>query len=232
MTVLECCVLWYLYKLTSCISLMCTTLLITAVNGKIVVIVYCLCRVPVNCKLEHKCLKLCRENCGDCRTIVPRTLRCGHSLNLSCYIDIETYKCTEQVEAELPDCGHKVKKPCHMGVEKYKCTEQVEAELPICGHKVKKPCHVGIRRIRCSHPCGYRLPCGHSCVLECHVEYDPDHLEVSFILNKFFSKNTECMIIVKNNCACVLLPAHALLFGSLFSSCVTCWSLTRGPSRL
>jgi len=168
---------------------MCTTLLITAVNGKIVVIVYCLCRVPVNCELEHKCLKLCWENCGDCRTIVPRTLRCGHSLNLSCYIDVEKYKCTVEVEAELPDCGHKVKKPCHMDI----------GLIPF------------------SHPCEDRLPCGHSCNLKCHVKRDPDHLKVSFILNTFFSKNAECMIIVKNNCARVLLPAHAL-----FSSCVTC----------
>lgn len=106
-------------------------------------------RVPNSCELRHMCKKYCWEDCGDCRTFVPRTLPCGHSMNLYCFVDPVTHKCPVEVETELPACGHKVMKPCHVQVELFRCT----------------------------HPCEERLPCGHSCMLRCHTQDDPDHLE-------------------------------------------------------
>ena len=111
-------------------------------------------RVPERCELQHRCKKLCWEVCGDCQTSVQRTLPCGHSLDLYCYIDPEKHKCHIKVEVELPNCGHKVEKPCHMEV------------------------HL----VNCLYPCEDRLPCGHSCVLKCHKLDDPDHLAVSTCL--------------------------------------------------
>ncbi|PNF18207.1 hypothetical protein B7P43_G18049, partial [Cryptotermes secundus] len=106
-------------------------------------------RIPENCELQHKCSKLCFEDCGDCITPVPRTLSCGHTIDLRCCVDAEEYKCPVEVECELIDCGHKVKKPCHMDID----------------------------LIPCSYPCEDRLPCGHSCTLRCHKKDDPDHLQ-------------------------------------------------------
>jgi len=111
-------------------------------------------RVPEQCELQHRCKKLCWEDCGECQTSVQRTLRCGHSLDLYCYIDPEKHSCPIEVEVELPDCGHKVKKPCHMDVQ----------------------------LVKCSYPCEDHLPCGHSCVLKCHKMDDPEHLKVNTCL--------------------------------------------------
>jgi hypothetical protein len=102
-------------------------------------------RVPERCELQHRCTKLCWEDCGDCLTSVQRTLPCGHSLELYCYTDPEKHECPIEVEVELPHCGHKVTKPCHMDV----------------------------RLVKCTYPCEAYLPCGHSCMLNCHKMDDP-----------------------------------------------------------
>jgi hypothetical protein len=140
------------------IFLMCSYLLLILVAHRCIVPIVCfLSRIPENCELQHKCRKLCFEKCGDCRTLVPRTLHCGHTVDLHCCVDPEQYKCLVEVEAELLDCGHKVKKPCHMNTD----------------------------LIPCSYPCEDRLPCGHSCTFRCHKKDDPDHLQVSTHIYKF-----------------------------------------------
>ncbi|KAJ9594037.1 hypothetical protein L9F63_014514, partial [Diploptera punctata] len=102
------------------------------------------------CELGHRCLKMCWENCGDCKTLIERTLPCGHTTNLECGINSTEYN----------------------------CREIIEVELPICGHKVQKPCYRNIDNFPCSYPCENRLNCGHSCNLRCHTRDDLDHLEL------------------------------------------------------
>lgn len=58
---------------------------------------------------------------------------------------------------------------------------QIDAILPDCNHMVNKPCHKPVKNYPCSHPCEVRLPCGHTCTLTCHMNNDPDHLEVQCI---------------------------------------------------
>jgi hypothetical protein len=135
-----------------------------------VAIVFFLSRIPENCELQHKCTKLCFENCGDCRTLVPRTLRCGHTLDLYCCVEPEQYRCPVEVEAELLDCGHKVKKPCHMDTD----------------------------LIPCLYPCEDRLPCGHSCRFNCHKKNDPDHLQVSTHMYEFIFEC--CVMLCFSSC--------------------------------
>lgn len=60
--------------------------------------------------------------------------------------------------------------------------------MPDCNHEVEKPCFLPIERCICTHPCEYRVDlCGHSCLLKCHVNQDPDHLEVD-IQKIYFNK--------------------------------------------
>jgi len=102
---------------------------------------------------RHACKKLCFETCGDCLEMVTRTLRCGHTTELACYID----------------------------EEKYLCNQLVDDILPLCKHATKRKCHQKVEEVACSHPCEDRLDCGHSCTLACHKTKDPDHLTVSRI---------------------------------------------------
>ncbi|PSN32629.1 hypothetical protein C0J52_22378 [Blattella germanica] len=113
-------------------------------------------RIPDKCEFLHQCTRKCWENCGDCLTLVERTLPCGHKKLLRCGVDFQTYKCQETVEVQLPDCGHKVKKPCHRSVNTFPC--------PM--------------------PCEYRPQCGHICSLNCHTRDDPDHLEIEGVVKE------------------------------------------------
>ncbi|XP_071440457.1 NFX1-type zinc finger-containing protein 1 isoform X2 [Hetaerina americana] len=117
----------------------------------------------VMCIRDHRCQKLCWQNCGDC--MVP-------------------------VESNLP-CGHKATLPCHMDPKEYKCPVEVSVKLPNCEHENKKLCCLGVDKVNCSFPCDSRLPCGHVCPKKCHVYVDPEHLDFK-CLRPCSRKNVEC----------------------------------------
>ncbi|RZC41405.1 NFX1-type zinc finger-containing protein 1, partial [Asbolus verrucosus] len=112
------------------------------------------CQLQCNknlCKNDenHLCKKMCFEDCGQCTYLVPRTLACGHDVNIECHIDPKTYKCQISVATKLP-CGHTTDKPCYCDPETFRCP-------CICDVQVEQ--------------------CGHACELFCHIRRDPHHLE-------------------------------------------------------
>ena len=116
---------------------------------KVINVVVCVCRM---CQRErHACRKTCSEDCGNCLELVLRTLPCGHSIKLECFID----------------------------EKKYPCDEIIDDVLPLCKHAIKRKCHKNPEEVACSHPCEDRLDCGHACTQNCHKTRDPDHLHVS-----------------------------------------------------
>jgi hypothetical protein len=59
----------------------------------------------------------------------------------------------------------------------------VEKELPACRHQITVPCFKDPAKAVCTVPCDARLDdCGHTCRRRCHVEEDPDHLDVRIIV--------------------------------------------------
>ncbi|RZC35374.1 AAA 11 domain containing protein, partial [Asbolus verrucosus] len=112
------------------------------------------CRATCGRKLcdndeKHVCKKMCYEKCGPCTYFVERTLPCGHVVNLECHLDPDTYDCVVPVSTRLS-----------------------------CGHTTDKPCHADSSTYRCPHPCESMVePCGHACLMKCHIRKDPDHLE-------------------------------------------------------
>jgi hypothetical protein len=59
----------------------------------------------------------------------------------------------------------------------------VEKELPACQHQMSLPCFKDPVKAICFVPCEARLDdCGHTCRLRCHVEDDPDHLNVRILV--------------------------------------------------
>ncbi|XP_048505861.1 NFX1-type zinc finger-containing protein 1-like isoform X3 [Athalia rosae] len=109
------------------------------------------CKQPCmkSCPCDHPCQQKCFEVCGPCCVTVERQLKCGHTVKMQCHEDAEKFKCYVKVTAVLPSCEHEIEKNCYLPVE-----DSV-----------------------CSHPCEIRLPCGHSCCLNCHVNNDPDHIK-------------------------------------------------------
>ncbi|XP_032455825.1 NFX1-type zinc finger-containing protein 1-like isoform X2 [Nasonia vitripennis] len=109
------------------------------------------CRQPClkACSFNHPCPLLCYEGCKACKVKVECELRCGHTVEMSCSSDPDTFPCYIQVETTLPDCKHQIQKFCHFADE-------------LCS---------------CTYPCDSRLPCGHTCKHTCHVNKDPDHIE-------------------------------------------------------
>ncbi|OXU25033.1 hypothetical protein TSAR_011075 [Trichomalopsis sarcophagae] len=109
------------------------------------------CRQPClkACSFNHPCPLLCYEGCKACIVKVEHELRCGHTVEMSCSSDPDTFPCYIQVETTLPDCKHQIQKFCHFADE-------------LCS---------------CTYPCDSRLPCGHTCKRTCHVNKDPDHIE-------------------------------------------------------
>ncbi|XP_046738512.1 NFX1-type zinc finger-containing protein 1-like [Diprion similis] len=112
-----------------------------------------------SCPNDHPCPLKCFEGCKPCRVMVDRQLKCGHTVQMPCGCDVETFPCYIQVDAVLPHCNHEIKKPCYQPVE----------------------------RCKCPRLCEIRLACGHSCTLTCHANADPDHIE--YLCYKDCTKN-------------------------------------------
>lgn len=102
-------------------------------------------RFPVDCPLQHPCLKLCKDECGPCCAAVGSTqLLCGHSLeDVKCY---ETGKenamfhlllrCKAPKMHTFQSCGHDCETTC----------VNSRRDKPHCPAKCGKPAN-------CEHPC-------------------------------------------------------------------------------
>ncbi|XP_046589526.1 NFX1-type zinc finger-containing protein 1 isoform X1 [Neodiprion lecontei] len=131
------------------------------------------------CPKGHPCPFTCSQTCKDCLVFEDRELKCGHTVPVPCWVDSGSFLCPVMVNGTLPDCNHTVVKPCHKSVKDYPC----------------------------SYPCDVRVPCGHSCELNCHVNDDPDHL--TYMCQKECTKtNLNCTMnhVCKKQCSekCIL----------------------------
>lgn len=108
--------------------------------------------------------------------------------------------CYEKVEKTLP-CTHQHLMPCYKKPETFECKVIVEKEFPECKHKGVVECF----DTKCPLPCENRLPCGHQCLRNCHVENDPDHLKYvcgkpCHKLNKDCTENHKCEKMCSAEC--------------------------------
>ena len=114
-------------------------------------------------KIQHKCTKLCWEECGKCEYRVDKILRCGHiQKNMKCYEKPRI--CVELVNKELM-CGH---------IQLIKCCERpkpcevlVDKKL-ICGHIQKVKCCENPKI--CEEIIDKELKCGHIQKVKCSEE--------------------------------------------------------------
>ena len=98
------------------------------------------CRRALQC--GHICQELCSKPCTRvCRVHTPKSLPCGHVMNVPCSIDSSTVECKQPCDAPL-DCGHKCSGKC-------------------------RQCQRGRLHVRCQSKCGRTLVCSHVCDFPC-----------------------------------------------------------------
>jgi len=105
-------------------------------------------------------LIVCYQSCPRCMVKVNTLLGCGHSLDLACCIDVETFACPVVVSKTLP-CQHIIPMLCHDDPSKVACREVVEKELP-CGHSQRDKCSARVEDILCLTKISVVIPaCSH-----------------------------------------------------------------------
>ena len=99
-----------------------------------------LCGRVLNC--GHVCQELCSKPCTiSCCVRMNKTLPCGHTQNIPCYLDASIAECRQPCDTFL-DCGHK-------------CPGR-------CGQ-----CQRGRLHVCCRSKCGRTLVCSHVCNFPC-----------------------------------------------------------------
>ncbi|EGT58776.1 hypothetical protein CAEBREN_17840 [Caenorhabditis brenneri] len=128
-----------------------------------------------NTKYNHKCARLCYEDCGSCMRLVDVKLECGHTISTPCS-RIQIAQCDQKCNKTLV-CGHQC--PLRCGVE---CADQCEELVTLqldCSHQKQLKCSIVTTReldlscvercenqmLTCQHQC--KELCGKPCTLEC-----------------------------------------------------------------
>ncbi|KAF4525723.1 hypothetical protein B566_EDAN011900 [Ephemera danica] len=118
---------------------------------------------------DHKCARLCSENCDPCEVLETRKRTCGHVVyNVSCCTSQESLEqrlCRKICSKNL-NCGHSCMKECWE--ECPPCMKPV-LKKATCGHELKVSCFIEIpQRKFCFNPCQVELSCGHQCANTCN----------------------------------------------------------------
>ncbi|XP_065342326.1 NFX1-type zinc finger-containing protein 1-like [Cloeon dipterum] len=135
-----------------------------------------ICGEQLNC--GHTCKSVCHLlqishdsiKCYEpCERLCDRGL---HKCSLKCYVKRCGSNCMIRVTKKLP-CGHEATMRCSQNEQTFYCTELVTKKFENCQHQAEVACSCKV----CPKPCEFQVPCGHSCVRNCHTDSDPDHLE-------------------------------------------------------
>ena len=176
----------------------------------------------------HKCLFKCfqcAEKCRPCSTLVPRQLKCGHTIEVMCSKDPVTEPCTEQCTVLLP-CGHLCQAKCSQPHTPH-CNAPVLKELP-CGHKVMDVCYHTPNDIICTEACSTKLDCDHPCsgtCAQCHS--GRLHVQCSAPCNRTLPCGHICNFPCTSNCPpcsqqCANCCNHSKCPKKCYESCSSC----------
>ncbi|XP_061171964.1 NFX1-type zinc finger-containing protein 1-like [Saccostrea echinata] len=119
------------------------------------------------CERGHTCQKICHfpKPC-KCRVKVEKDLQCGHTVDLPCFQDPETYKCLVIVNKML-NCGHSADMPCWTPIKMFECQRKVTRTLP-CKHSIELLCCIDYELYKCQEKVSRILPkCEHEVEMKC-----------------------------------------------------------------
>ncbi|XP_077298497.1 NFX1-type zinc finger-containing protein 1-like [Arctopsyche grandis] len=116
------------------------------------------------CTEDHRCQKLCFQECDSCTIWVHKTRKdCSHSIKIACHKDPNLLPCNKDCTREM-SCGHICKRKC---VEPCTgCQVKVKKERS-CGHNHFIECGRDVENVVCSERCNQKLKCGHLCRNKC-----------------------------------------------------------------
>ncbi|XP_060843722.1 NFX1-type zinc finger-containing protein 1-like [Rhopalosiphum padi] len=124
------------------------------------------------CSLNHKCKKMCYEDCASCTVKVKKTLPCGHIKNdVPCGLNSNEIKCNLPCIRPLK-CDHKCLAKCYEPCKP--CEELVKKVIPGCDHSITIKCKTKPERKHCTKQCDRILICGHKCKNLCANECIPE----------------------------------------------------------
>uniref|UniRef100_A0AC35G7H7 NFX1-type zinc finger-containing protein 1 n=1 Tax=Panagrolaimus sp. PS1159 TaxID=55785 RepID=A0AC35G7H7_9BILA len=126
---------------------------------------------------EHKCPKICNEQCPTfCKVLINGLLNCGHRSQYECSADPLKIKCMQPEKKYWPLCKHTVDSFCYVNHEHELCPHPCEAILQDCGHKCEGTCggcSQGLLHQLCQQECKKQLFCGHKCKAKCFEACPP-----------------------------------------------------------
>ena len=129
------------------------------------------CKKPcarVLCTRQHKCTRMCYQDCGPCVQLEDKLLHCGHVQKVPCFKDPSEVKCIVPCDKSLL-CGHRCQNRCSE-VCTIECVAITEKTWP-CGHQIEAKCHVNPLESPCNAPCGVTLNCEHPCTGKWSLTY-------------------------------------------------------------
>lgn len=154
------------------------------------------------CELQHKCMKLCYQECGKCRFIVEKVIpQCQHTQQMPCHQDPATFVCKVPCKKTL-SCGHICQAGCGDLCTDF-CRERVLKQLK-CGHNQKDQC--GLFKDPEDEPdcwtkCEAQLKCGHVCTGTCHACYQGRlHKSCKNKCNRVLPCSHECNVPCTSTC--------------------------------
>ncbi|KAJ1507830.1 hypothetical protein HMI55_000618 [Coelomomyces lativittatus] len=127
---------------------------------------------------KPKCHELEDLNNVKCEQQVSSKRFCQHTINLKCYENVDTIRCSENC-GKLLKCGHPCHNLCYKCIgkpdEAYKhslCTSTCDKLLP-CFHKCKEKCHINECSLKCKEQC-LKSKCKHkNCSNLCNYPCEP-----------------------------------------------------------
>ena len=121
----------------------------------------------VLCDLNHRCPKICYEDCGACRILVSKLMPgCLHMQDIQCSTtDLSKGKCCYPLTETL-GCGHTAQIECHEDLTEVKCKQSTVKLLP-CGHSRKLMCFEDIFTYNCQETVTHTCTRYHVAFLTC-----------------------------------------------------------------
>lgn len=133
-------------------------------------------QLVVTCPCGKSPLQVKRESCSDpiatCGAVCGRVLSCGrHYCEQTCH-DSPCSACESKSQVHCP-CRSSVAKMYCKDIPAFKCGKKCKTKLSCGKHECEVIC-CGFRnnttcaQHQCAQPCRKKLPCGHTCMENCH----------------------------------------------------------------
>ena len=138
------------------------------------------------CKNNHKCKKLCSDDCNCTIEMTKEMPDCKHVQLVPCNVKPSNWKCKAPCDGKL-DCGHECPSLCSDTLDhNSKCTKEKsrmkevldlfkKAPIRPRANALRNSLHIHSSNDRCDKMCEFTLKCGHKCPRKCYQRCSESH---------------------------------------------------------